>query len=215
MQEWDHPPFLTPPPARKGPMDSRRGKGHVGKHCTNKIWCGSAHALLRYRSKTTKMQKFPIDSYSNKNFISLFPPFPGAAKPKKKRRHIRNQSTPACKLWRESACGLSRNHWPNKKNRKAYSKTNTSPFPLTSEWRVIKNLFCTSLVYKHALMAKLQYKQEAETERQECRWDTYHETKCTLSGQNATLSTHEPWPDSVPIKLPCSLHTPQYSTCIW
>jgi len=49
-------------------------------------------------------------------------------------RHIRNQSTPACKLWRESARGLSRNRWPNKKN----TKTNTSPFALTSEWRVIK-----------------------------------------------------------------------------
>jgi len=48
-------------------------------------------------------------------------------------RHIRNQSTPACKLWRESARGLSRNRWPNKKT---YSKTNTSPFALTSEWRI-------------------------------------------------------------------------------
>jgi len=50
------------------------GKGHVGRHCpyTYKIWCGSVHALLRYRSKTTKVQKFPIDSYSSENFISPF-----------------------------------------------------------------------------------------------------------------------------------------------
>ena len=44
--------FLTPlhpPPGADGPQ---RGKGHVGRHCpyTNKIWCGSVHALLRYRS---------------------------------------------------------------------------------------------------------------------------------------------------------------------
>ena len=59
--------FLTPPP-------HHRGRGHVGRHCpyTNNIWCGSVQALLRYRSKTAKMQKFPIDSHSNKNFISPF-----------------------------------------------------------------------------------------------------------------------------------------------
>jgi len=64
--------FLTPPlPAADGPQ---REKGHDGRHYpyTNKIWCGSVHALLRYRSKTTKMQKFPIDSYSNENFIYPF-----------------------------------------------------------------------------------------------------------------------------------------------
>ena len=45
----------------------------VGRHgpYTNKIWGGSVHVLLRYRSKTTKMQIFPIDSHSNE--IS-FPP---------------------------------------------------------------------------------------------------------------------------------------------
>ena len=44
---------------------THRGKSHVGRHCsyTYKIWCGSVHALLRYRSKTTRMQKFSIDSY--------------------------------------------------------------------------------------------------------------------------------------------------------
>jgi len=75
------------------------------------IWCGSVHALLRYRSKTTKMQKFPIDSYSNEKFIYPFFRPPGAANPPKGRRHIRNQSTPACKIWLESTRGLSRNRW--------------------------------------------------------------------------------------------------------
>jgi len=40
-------------------------------------------ALLRYRSKTANMQKFPIDSHSNKNFISPFFRPPGAANPKR------------------------------------------------------------------------------------------------------------------------------------
>ena len=46
----------------------------VGRHCpyTNKIWGGSVHVLLRYRSNTAKMQKFPIDFHSNENFISPF-----------------------------------------------------------------------------------------------------------------------------------------------
>ena len=39
------------------------------------------HALLRYRSKTAKMQKFPIDSHSNENFICLLFRPPGAANP--------------------------------------------------------------------------------------------------------------------------------------
>jgi len=89
----------------------------VGRHCpyTYTIWCGCVHALLRYRSKTTKMQKFPTDSYSNENFIS---PSPRAANSQKGSRHIRSQSTPACKLSRESTRRLSRNRWPNKKKQK-------------------------------------------------------------------------------------------------
>ena len=35
--------------------------------------------------------------------------------------------------------------------------------------------------------------------------DTYLETKCVLSGENATLNTQEAWPDSVPVKLACNL----------
>ena len=75
--EWDHPPFfefLTPLPLPPGADGPHRGRGHVGKHCpyTNNIWYGSVHALRKYRSKTTKMQKFPIDSHSNENFISPF-----------------------------------------------------------------------------------------------------------------------------------------------
>jgi len=43
--------------------------------------------LLRYRSKTAKMQKFPIDSYSNENFISPFFRPPGSLTPKGEKTH--------------------------------------------------------------------------------------------------------------------------------
>ena len=66
--------FLTPLPHPPGANRPHRERGHIGRHCpyTNKIWYGSVHALLRYRSKTAKMQTFPIDSHSNENFISPF-----------------------------------------------------------------------------------------------------------------------------------------------
>ena len=62
-----------------------RGREHVGRHCpdTNNIWCGSVQALLRYRSKTAKMQKFPIDSHSNENFICPFSARRGPPTPKR------------------------------------------------------------------------------------------------------------------------------------
>jgi len=103
--------FLTFPPPPPRADRPQRGKRHVGRHCpyTNKIWRKCVHALLRYGSKNAKMQKFPIDSYSNENFISPFFRPSGATNPHKERRDIRNQNTPACKLWRERARGLSRN----------------------------------------------------------------------------------------------------------
>jgi len=136
MHEWDHPPFLeflTPhPPAPQGPMDSRGGGVTSADIVPIQIKFGvdaSTHCW-------DIAQKLPICSHSNENFISSFFRPPGAANPQKGRRHIRNQSTAACKLWRESARGLSRNRWRTKNT---YSKTNTSPFALTSELRVIKS----------------------------------------------------------------------------
>ena len=88
-----------------------RGRGTSADIVPTQIIFGvdSVQALLRYRSKTAKMQKFPIDSHSNTNFISPFFRPPWAANPQKGRRHIRNQSTPGCKIWRELVRGLSRN----------------------------------------------------------------------------------------------------------
>ena len=63
MHEWDHSQFfafLTPPPPPPRGRWAPQGVGHVGRHCpyTNNIWCGFVQAMLRYRSKTAKMQKF-------------------------------------------------------------------------------------------------------------------------------------------------------------
>ena len=89
--------FLTPPPPPRRGRWIPQGRGHVDRHCpyTNNICRGSVHALLRYRPKTAKMQKFPIDSHSNKNFICPFFCPPGAANPQKGRRHVPTQATPA------------------------------------------------------------------------------------------------------------------------
>jgi len=158
MHEWDPPnffEFLTPLPPPPGADGHHRGRGHVGRHCpyTNNIWCESVQTLLRYRWKTAKMQKFPIDFHSNKNFMSPFFRLPGAANPQKGRRHIRNYSTLACKIWRELARGLSTNRWPNNEQN-SRSKTNTSPFALTSEWRV------KIWKFKHMLTAIVHLKQQ-------------------------------------------------------
>jgi len=119
--------FLTPLPPPPGADEHHRGKGHVGRHCpyTNNIWCGSVQALLRYRSKTAKMQKFPIDSHSNENFISPFFRSPGAANYQKGRRHVPNQSTPACKIWRELPAGC-REIVDKKNEQNSKSKTSAS-----------------------------------------------------------------------------------------
>ena len=74
--------FTSPSPRPPGADGPHRGRGHVGRHCpyTNNIWCGSVHALLRYRSKTAKMQKFPLTPIVTKISFAFFRP-PGAANP--------------------------------------------------------------------------------------------------------------------------------------
>jgi len=92
-------------------------------------------ALRRYRSKTAKMQKFPIDSHSNKNFISPFSACRGPPTPK------RGEDTFGTRVRPHAKYGVN---WPagcreivDKKNEQnSNSKTNTSPFALKSEWRV-------------------------------------------------------------------------------
>ena len=101
-----------------------------GKHVVSRHFYYSYLKENKCVSRTDTNPPFAFD-------ISTFFRPSGAANPQKGRKHIRNQSTPACKIWRESTRGLSRNRW-QKSKQKTYGKTNTSPFALTSEWQVIK-----------------------------------------------------------------------------
>jgi len=136
MHEWDHSPifwvFNSLSPRPTGADWHHRGRGHVGRHCPyiNNICCGSVQALLRYRSKTADMQKFPFDSHSNEKFISPFSARRGRQPPKGEKTHSELEYT-----WIGPRI-VEKTLTKNEQNSK--SKTNTSPFALTSEWRVIK-----------------------------------------------------------------------------
>ena len=122
---WVLIPLPPPPRGRWTPQ----GEGHVGRHCpyTNNIWCGSVHALLRYRSKTAKMQKFPIDSHSNENFICLFFRPPGAANPQTTSFPFLVFALPWAKISRRSHHPALRYPQPYKKHKKTNSKLNITP----------------------------------------------------------------------------------------
>jgi len=135
--------FNSSSPAPQGPMADgpHRGRGHVGRHCpyTNNIWCGSVHALLRYRSKTVKMQKAPLTPIVTKISFAPFSARRGPQTPKRK------EVTSRPSLRSHANFGVNRpaGCWEivdrtktNKQTNKTYSKTNTSLFALTSEWRV-------------------------------------------------------------------------------
>ena len=92
------------------------------------------HVLLRYRWKTTKMQKFPIDSHSNKNFIAPF------FCPQGTLTTTRGEDTSGTRVRTHANFDVNRpSGWREivDRTKKTYSKTNTSPFALSSEWRVI------------------------------------------------------------------------------
>ena len=96
--------FYSPSPRSPGADGPHRGRRHVGRHCPyrNKTWCGCIHVLLRYRSKIAKMHKFPIDSYSNENFISPFSVSCGPLTPERGEDTFGTRIRPHAKL------GLSR-----------------------------------------------------------------------------------------------------------
>jgi len=102
----------------------RRGLGAWTWLNTGSWLAEAAVSPILLYSHTKIRQQF---AHERKNRICPFFRPPGAANPQKGRRHIRNQSTPACKIWRELARGLLRNRWPNKKKTKngfcgAYTK---------------------------------------------------------------------------------------------
>ena len=106
------------------------------------VWICARVAEISLKNRQNA-KKFPLTPIVTK--IS-FAPFSARRGPPIPKRGEVTQATPACELWRESAGGLLRNRWPNKKNKqtKTYSKTNTSLFALTSEWRVKKRGLYTS-----------------------------------------------------------------------
>ena len=78
--------FLTPPsPSPPGADGHHRGRGHAGRHCPyrNNIWCGSVQALLRYRSKTAKMQNSPLTPIVTKISFAPFSARRGPPTPKR------------------------------------------------------------------------------------------------------------------------------------
>ena len=121
MHEWDHPQFFEfltpPPPALQGPMGTTGGGGTSADIVPTKIIFGvdPCKRCWDIAQKPPKCKNSPIDSHSNENFICPFFRPPGAANPQKGRRHVLTQATPACKIWRESARGLSRNRWRTNK----------------------------------------------------------------------------------------------------
>ena len=106
MHVWDHPQifwiFNSPSPRLQGPMDPTSGGGTSADIVSTQIKFGvDPSTRWDIAQKPPKCKKIHIDSHSNENFISPFFRPPGAANPQKGRRHIRNQSTPACKIWFE------------------------------------------------------------------------------------------------------------------
>ena len=118
-------------------MDPRGGRGTLEDIVPTHIKFGVDPSTRWWdiAQKPLKCKNSPLTLIS-------FPPFsaPLGALTPKRGGDIRNQSTPACKLWLESARGLSRNRWQKKRtNKKTYSKTNTSPFALASNERMAGN----------------------------------------------------------------------------
>ena len=80
------------------------------------------------------MQKFPIDSYSNENIIYPFlgpPRMPLTPNPEPEYARMQTLAWIGPRVVEKSLTAQK------KTDKKTYSKINSSPFALTSEWRVI------------------------------------------------------------------------------
>jgi len=130
LHDFDHPlffwvfnfPSICP---SQGPMDPRGGRGTSAD--IYEIWCGSIHELLRYRSETTKMQKFtPI--VTKISFSPFFAPR-GPLNPKRGEDTSRTRVCPHAKFgvnW-PAGCREIVDIKANKKTNKCVSKTDTNP----------------------------------------------------------------------------------------
>ena len=126
-----------------------------GRTCINNIWCKSVQALLRYRSKTAKMQKFPIDSHSNENFICPFFRPPGAANHQKRRRHVSTpRLRPHAKFGVNLPAGAEKSLTEQKNKQKTYSIINTSSI------RGDESMFCCFYMCHFAMGLHIVIKQQ-------------------------------------------------------
>ena len=110
--------FNSPSPA-PGAMDPR-GRGGTSADIVPtqmKFGVDPPTRCWDIAQKPTKCKNSPLTPIVTKISFPLFFRAPGAANPQKERRHIRNQNTPACKTWLESARGLSINRWLKKQNK--------------------------------------------------------------------------------------------------
>jgi len=107
--------FNSPSTRPQGPMDPRRGRGTSADIVPTHIKFGVDLSTRCWdiAQKTPKCKNSPLTNITRISFppFSAPPPPGGAANLQKGRRHVRNQNTPVCKIWRESARGLSRNRW--------------------------------------------------------------------------------------------------------
>ena len=118
--------FLTPPPpAPQGPMVHRGGRGTSADIVPTHIKFGVDPCTRCWdiAQKPSKCKNSPLTPIVAK--IS-FPPFsaPWGPLTPKGERHIWNQSTPTCKIWRESAHGIAEKSLTKKRTKKQKTKTN-------------------------------------------------------------------------------------------
>jgi len=122
IHEWDHPQFfefLTPPPPPPRGRWAPQGGATSADIIPTQIIFGvdPCKRCWDIAQKPQKCKNSPLTPIVTKISFAPFSAHRGPPTPQKGRRHIRNQSTPACELWRKSACGLSRNRWPNKQKK--------------------------------------------------------------------------------------------------
>jgi len=124
--------FNSPPPALPGADGPHRGRGHVGGHCPyiNNIWCGSVHALLRYRSKC---KNSPLTPIVTKISFASFSARRGPPTPKLSR------SRSWCLLYPEPKFHADRTilRWDilNRTNKKTNKKSKLNITPNATIWR--------------------------------------------------------------------------------
>jgi len=142
QHEWDHPSnfwvFNSPSHAPQGAMNPRGGGSRSADIVPTQIKFGvdPSTPCWDIAQKPPKCKNSPLTPTVTK--IS-FPPFPPAGG----RQPQKGKNTSGTRVRLHAKFGLNRpvgcREIVDKKQayKKTYSKTNTSPFALTSEWRVI------------------------------------------------------------------------------